>query len=242
MHERQPLPSPGDAGGLTAPEPVALSTPWPRTWTAEHIIERLEPLVLERRRQRFLEVIGGRLGSVTLLLDDLVDPHNRAAIVRSCDAFGVQELHAVQASDEFSVHHLVAAGSERWVDVQRYLQPAAAVAQLLQRGFELVETHPKGELLPEDLLGVPRLALILGNEHRGIDAVLSRAARRRVRIPMRGFVESLNVSVCAAVLLAAATRGREGDLSHPAQRHLYARALFLSVPRAERVLDAFASR
>ena len=227
---------------MTAPEPVALSTPWPETWAAEQIIERLEPLVLERRRQRFLEVIGGRLGSVTLLLDDLVDPHNRAAIVRSCDAFGVQELHAVQAADEFSVHHLVAAGSERWVDVQRYLQPEAAVEQLLQRGFELVETHPKGELLPEDLASVPRLALILGNEHRGIDTLLSRAARRRVRIPMRGFVESLNVSVCAAVLLAAATRGRVGDLSQQAQRHLYARALFLSVPRAERVLDAFASR
>jgi len=71
---------------------------------------------------------------------------------------------------------------------------------------------------------------------------LSRAARRRVRIPMRGFVESLNVSVCAAVLLAAATRRRAGDLPHEARRHLYARSLFLSVPRAERVLDALATR
>jgi tRNA (guanosine-2'-O-)-methyltransferase len=227
---------------LTAPELAALSTPWPSTWTAEQIVERLEPLVLERRRQRFLEVICGRLGSVTLLLDDLVDPHNRAAIVRSCDAFGVQELHAVQTAEEFSVHHLVAAGSERWVDVQRHLEPEAAVEHLLQRGFELVETHPKGELLPEQLASIPRLALILGNEHRGIDAALCRAARRRVRIPMRGFVESLNVSVSAAVLLAAATPGRVGDLSPRAQRHLYARALFLSVPRAARVLDAFASR
>jgi tRNA (guanosine-2'-O-)-methyltransferase len=229
-------------GGLTSPELGALSTPWPEPWTAEAIIERLEPMVLERRRERFLEVIGARVGSVSLLLDDLADPHNRAAIVRSCDAFGVQELHAVQAADEFLVHHLVAAGTERWVDVCRHLTPQAAAQHLLERGFELVETHPKGELVPEDLAGVPRLALILGNEHRGIDPVLSRAARRRVRIPMRGFVESLNVSVCAAVLLAAATRGRAGDLPPEARQHLYARSLFLSVPRAERVLDALAAR
>jgi tRNA (guanosine-2'-O-)-methyltransferase len=242
MVEAREDPFDAGPGGLTSPELGALSTPWPAPWTAETIIERLEPMVLERRRERFLAVIGARVGSVTLLLDDLADPHNRAAIVRSCDAFGVQELHAVQSADEFLVHHLVAAGTERWVDVCRHLTPRAAAEHLLERGFELVETHPKGELVPEDLASVPRLALILGNEHRGVDPSLSRAARRRVRIPMRGFVESLNVSVCAAVLLAAATRGRAGDLSPEARQHLYARSLFLSVPRAERVLDAFATR
>lgn len=242
MVEARQDPFESDPGGPTSSELGALSTPWPPPWTAETIIERLEPLVLERRRERFLAVIGARVGSVTLLLDDLADPHNRAAIVRSCDAFGVQELHAVQAADEFLVHHLVAAGTERWVDVCRHLTPRAAAEHLLERGFELVETHPKGELVPEDLASVPRLALIMGNEHRGIDPVLSHAARRRVRIPMRGFVESLNVSVCAAVLLAAATRGRAGDLPRYAQQHLYARSLFLSVPRAERVLDGLAAR
>jgi tRNA (guanosine-2'-O-)-methyltransferase len=229
-------------GGWNAADLAALNTPWSASWTAERIIEHLEPLVLDRRRSRFAEVIAGRLGSVTLLLDDLADPHNRAAIVRSCDAFGLQELHAVQAAADFSVHHVVAAGSERWVDVQHHPGPQGAVEQLLRRGFELIETHPRGELLPEDLAGLPRIALILGNEHRGVDPVLSRAAQRRVRIPMRGFVESLNVSVSAAVLLAAATRGRAGDLSAPVRSHLYARALFLSVPRAARVLEGFASR
>jgi tRNA (guanosine-2'-O-)-methyltransferase len=229
-------------GGWNAADLAALNTPWPASWSAERVIEHLEPLVLERRRSRFAEVLAGRLGSVTLLLDDLADPHNRAAIVRSCDAFGLQELHAVQAAADFSVHHVVAAGSERWVDVQHHPGPEGAVEQLRRRGFELIETHPRGELVPEDLAALPRIALILGNEHRGVDPVLSRAAQRRVRIPMRGFVESLNVSVSAAVLLAAATRGRAGDLSAPVRSHLYARALFLSVPRAARVLDGFASR
>lgn len=234
---------PGERKGCgTAPPLDGLAAPWSPTWDAPRIIEKLEPLVLERRRSRFDEVIAGRLGSVTLLLDELSDPHNRAAIVRSCDAFGAQELHSVQPATLFSIHHGVAAGTERWVDVHAHADARSAVALLQSRGFELIQTHPKGELTPEDLAQVPRVALILGNEHRGIDPVLLSAAARSVRIPMRGFVESLNVSVSAAVLLAAATRGRRGDLPPAARQHLYARALFYSVPRADEVLEAFEQR
>lgn len=216
--------------------------PWGPSWSAERVIAKLEPLVLDRRRERITEVIGGRLGSVTLLLDELSDPHNRAAIVRSCDAFGVQELHSVQPARDFSVHHGVAAGTERWVDVFAHPDPGSALAEVERRGFELVLTHPKGELTPDDLAAIPRVALILGNEHRGIDPLFAGAAARSVRIPMRGFVESLNVSVSAAVLLAAATRGRSGDLSSASRQRLYARALFYTVPRAHEVLLAFESR
>lgn len=215
---------------------------WGPGWSAERVIAKLEPLVLDRRRERISEVIAGRLGSVTLLLDELSDPHNRAAIVRSCDAFGVQELHSVQPARDFSVHHGVAAGTERWVDVHAHADASSALAEVKRRGFEIVLTHPKGELTPDDLAAIPRVALILGNEHRGVDPLFAGAAARSVRIPMRGFVESLNVSVSAAVLLAAATRGRSGDLSSGSRQHLYARALFYTVPRAREVLDAFESR
>jgi tRNA (guanosine-2'-O-)-methyltransferase len=128
------------------------------------------------------------------------------------------------------------------VDVLRHPSPEVATQHLLARGFELVETHPRGELTPDELAALPRVALILGNEHRGVDTALSRAATRRVRIPMRGFVESLNVSVCAAVMLQSMTRGRAGDLPPLVREHLYARALFQTVPRAARVLEALGSR
>lgn len=225
-----------------ATELAGLATPWNEGWSAARIIEQLEPLVLPRRRERLAEVIASRLGSVTLLLDELSDPHNRAAIVRSCDAFGVQQLHALQPGHQFSVHHGVAAGTERWVDVNSHAAPGAALEQLRSRGFELIQTRPDGDLRPEELAEIPRLALILGNEHRGIDEIFARGASRSVRIPMRGFVESLNVSVSAAVLLAAATRGRSGDLSPRSRQHLYARALFCSVPRAAEVLEALEAR
>ncbi|HEY6462395.1 MAG TPA: TrmH family RNA methyltransferase, partial [Polyangiaceae bacterium] len=103
-------------------------------------------------------------------------------------------------------------------------------------GMPLVATHPEGELAPEDLATLPRMALVLGNEREGIRPAIAAACAHRVRVPMRGFVESLNVSVTAAILLHAATRGRPGDLPEAERHRLYARGLYLSVPRAEDLL------
>lgn len=225
-----------ESEGVFAPGARAL--PWSPEWSAAQVIELLEPLVLEARRARLAEVIAGRLDSVTLLMDAPHDPHNGAAILRSADAFGVSCVHVVPRREEFLVAGSVAKGTERWVDVVRHASPEEAVLALRHQGFELVATHPQGELRPEDLAGLPRPCLVLGNEHDGISQALARAASRSVRIPMRGFVESLNVSVSAAILLAAATAGRAGDLDARRQRELYARGLYATVSRAGEILAA----
>jgi tRNA (guanosine-2'-O-)-methyltransferase len=223
-------------------EPGGAPPPWPSGWSVEGVIAALEPLVLEPRRARLREVVAARLGSVTVVMDAPHDPHNGAAVLRSCDAFGVGELNVVPRLEPFAVSGAVAKGTERWVDVVLHGTPEAAVDALARRGFELVSTHPEGALLPEDLARVPKLALVLGNEHDGICEALERGAPRSVRIPMRGFVESLNVSVSAAVLLAFATRERAGDLPEADRRALYARGLVRSVPRASEVLAAMQAR
>jgi tRNA (guanosine-2'-O-)-methyltransferase len=217
---------------------VSLRTPWPADWTTEEVIRVLEPFVGERRRARIEEVVAQRLGSVTVLMDGPRDPHNAAAVMRSCDAFGVQELHVVPRDEPFVAGKMVAKGTERWVDVVHHEEPSAAVTALQARGFELVASHPAGELEPEALARIPRVALIVGHEHDGIREELEHAAAHRVRVPMRGFVESLNVSVAAALLLRAATEGRPGDLPQEDRRRLYARGLVRSVPRALDVLAA----
>jgi len=199
----------------------------------------LEPLVTEERRSRLREVIDRRLSSVSLVFDGPYDPHNGAAVVRSCEAFGIQAFHVVEREGTpFAVAHSVARGAEKWVDVTCHAGAASVVAWAQGAGMTLVATHPEGEMAPEELADVPRLALVLGNEREGIGPDLERACERRVRVPMRGFVESLNVSVTAAILLHAATRGRAGDLDEQTRRKLYARALYLTVPRAEDVLVA----
>lgn len=216
----------------------APSSPWPEPWTPEGVIATLERFSGEARRSRLLEVIGQRIGSVTVVMDAPHDPHNGAAVMRSCDAFGVSELHVIPRAEPFLISERVTKGTERWVEVRVQPSVAAAVSELRERGFRLIATHPKGRLLPADLAAVPKLALVLGNEHDGICEELERAADDSVRIPMRGFVESLNVSVAAAILLHAATEGRAGDAGSDAQRRLYARGLMQSVPRALEILEA----
>ena len=203
----------------------------------EHVIRSIEPFVNDRRRARLLEVIGARVGSVEVVFEAPHDPHNGAAVVRSCEAFGVQTLRIVETRERFLTAASVARGAQKWIDVVCHQEAEEAIEAVRARGLELVAAHPEGELLPADLATIPRLALVLGNEHDGIGAKLAAACTRRVRVPMRGFVESLNVSVTAALLLSAATAGRPGDLPERDRRRLYARGLYFSSTRADDLLE-----
>ena len=223
---------------LVPAEEIWTADPWPAGWTPESVIETLEPLTLDERRARLWSVIRGRIGSVTVLMDAPHDPHNAAAVLRSCDGLGIPRVHLVPREEDFAVGRTVAKGAERWIEVVPHRSPEAALDALHAQGFTTVATHPEGNLSAEELAGVPRVALILGNEHDGLRDALHQGAKESVRIPMRGFVESFNVSVAAAVLLYAATRGRAGDLSEAEQLRFYARALVRSVPRALDVLAA----
>jgi tRNA (guanosine-2'-O-)-methyltransferase len=196
----------------------------------------LEPFVTDERRQRFRDVFAARLDAVTIVMDAPHDPHNGAAVLRSCDAFGVQRLHVVERIEPFLAANAVARGSERWVEVLPHPTAADALGAIAASGHTLVGTHPEGKLEPEALAAIPRLALVLGNERHGIDEEIAKACDTTVRIPMRGFAESLNVSVTAAILLARATERREGDLTGDEREFLYARALVLSVEHAAEIL------
>jgi tRNA (guanosine-2'-O-)-methyltransferase len=205
---------------------------------AERVVGVLEPYASPERRTRLREVFARRLGSVTVVLDALHDPHNGAAVLRTCDALGIARVHLVERGEAFLAHAAVARGTHKWVQVVAHASAAGCVAALTAEGFVLASSHPEGHLVPADLAAVPRLALVMGNEHEGIAPDLLRACELSVRVPMRGFVESLNVSVSFAILASAATAGREGDLTVPEQRRLYARGLALSVPNAAALLEA----
>lgn len=203
----------------------------------ERVVRTLEAFVGEARRARLREVIARRLQSVAVVFDGPYDPHNGAAVLRSCEAFGVQHLHVVERpGTPFAVAHTVARGAEKWIDVTCHAGAPSLLAWAGAAGVPLVATHPEGELEPGDLAKLPRLALVLGNEREGIRPAVAAACAHRVRVPMRGFVESLNVSVTCAILLHAATQGRPGDLPESERLRLYARGLYLSVPRAEDLL------
>jgi tRNA (guanosine-2'-O-)-methyltransferase len=229
------------AGVVSADQAIAKLVLRLNAYDPELVIALLEPLVTDARRDRLLGVVTARLGSVSVVFDAPHDPHNGAAVVRSCEAFGVHRVHVVEAREPFLVASSVAKSAEKWIDLQCHKAAPSAIAALLGERLELVAAVADGELLPHDLRNIPRVALVLGNERDGVSEELLAACSRRVRVPMRGFVESLNVSVTAAILLAAATAGRPGDLVPEEQRRLYARGLYLSVAHAEDVLQRGAS-
>jgi len=208
-------------------------------WSQNELIQTLDAYVTEERRARLREVIGKRLDSVTVLFDSPYDPHNGAAVMRTAEAFGLSRIHIVEeGSNGFLAAGSVARGTHKWMDVVCHGKPAPALAMLRANAMELIGAHPDGELEPHELRDVPRFALVVGNERDGIQPEILEACTRRVRVPMRGFVESLNVSVTTAVLLHAAVTGREGDLPEAEREKLYARGLYFSAKNAERILEA----
>src|SRR5262249_3552412 len=157
-------------------EELGSSDPWQAGWTPESVIETLEPLAVDERRQRLWSAIRGRIGNVTVLMDAPHDPHNAAAVLRSCDAFGLPRVHVVPREERFEVGRTVAKGAQRWIEVVRHPTPEQALAALHGAGYTTVATHPEGNLAPEDLARLPRVALILGNEHDGLRDALHEGA------------------------------------------------------------------
>lgn len=156
--------------------------------------------------ERYGVLRGGvamRTRYMTVLAENMYHGQNAAALIRHCDAFGVQEMHTVETLCRFEPNPVIARGSERWVDVHRHASTAEAVAELRRRGYRIVATTPHREDATPETFDVTKgpFALVFGTEHAGISDEAIAAADEFLRIPMCGLVESLNVSASAAILI-----------------------------------------
>jgi tRNA (guanosine-2'-O-)-methyltransferase len=206
------------------------------------VIAALQPLLTSERIERLESIIGRRTRSVAAVLDGLIDPHNTAAILRSADAFGTQEVHVIEGEEPFVASTRVTTGAERWLDVIRHATADACVDAFHDRDFRVYVAATDGDLTPDDLAGVKKLAIVFGNEHSGVRQEVARRVDGTYRVPMKGFVQSLNVSVATAITLHAVTRGRPGDLTTDEQTLLRARFMMLSVRNAEQIVLEYLQR
>lgn len=202
----------------------------------DEVLEALEPMLSDERRARIESVVAARTRAVVPVLDGLIDPHNIAAVLRSAEAFGVHEVHVIERESSFVATRRIAQGTERWIDVVRHATPEACVAALRARGHRVYVAAMDGAVGPSDLREVPRVAVVFGNEHLGVSDAVRELADGTYTIPMLGFVQSLNVSVAAAITLFAARGDRPGDLEPHEQRRLRARFVVQSVPRADEIV------
>ena len=167
----------------------------------------LSPYLTEARRARFATVLQDRMHWVTAVTEDLYDPHNISAVLRSCDGFGLQTAHIIEVNNPYRVSPGVAKGAAKWLDIERHQNTSEALRALKSRGFAICCTTPHtDDTTPENLPIDRPLALVFGSEGPGISDEARAEADYFVRIPMFGFTESYNISVAAALTLQSVTQ------------------------------------
>ena len=171
-------------------------------------------LMSDNRRQLFDRLAPQRTRHISVVLEDIYQSHNAAAVLRSCDCFGVQDVHVVEARNPFNPAGDVAVGSSKWVDYYRYPSIQEVYKNLHSKGYRIVATLPhENDTMIGDLDISQPTALVFGTELTGLTDEAIAGADAYVKIPMYGFTESFNISVCAALSLFALTeRMRRSDL------------------------------
>jgi len=176
--------------------------------------------ITEKRQARVRRMLDDRLGSVVVILEAVRRRHNSSAIMRSCECFGVHEVHLVKGN--FRPSKGAARGAERWLDIHHHDTTASAVTELKNRGFSIfVADLMDGSHSPDTLPLEGPIAILMGAELTGVSDEARALADGAICVPMRGVTESLNVSVAAACIVQRVTERRReqvggGDL--PADR------------------------
>jgi tRNA (guanosine-2'-O-)-methyltransferase len=198
------------------------------------------------RRARVDEVVAGRTRTLTVVMESFCDPQNVNAVLRTCEAFGIQELHAVEGPMKpYERNKKISQNADKWLDVRRWTSTGECLRHLRAEGFAIYATHLDERARPVgELSFAGKVALVFGNEHRGVSDEALALADATYAIPMRGFVQSLNVSVAAAISLAKAVerreveRGRHGDLEEADAAALRERFYVLAVKQRARIAKA----
>ncbi|MGD2068415.1 MAG: tRNA (guanosine(18)-2'-O)-methyltransferase TrmH [Gemmatimonadota bacterium] len=162
------------------------------------------------RFRKLRDVLDRRQPDLTVLMERVHKPHNFSAILRNCDAVGVLEAHAVPTEEGLEVYEGTSAGTSKWVRVRRHPDVETGVRVLHEAGFRIVAAHPEPDATDyRDVDFTGPTAIMVGAELHGLSERGLALADRRVVVPMRGMVRSLNVSVATALLLFEAHRQRE---------------------------------
>jgi len=173
--------------------------------------------ITAKRLETIKRVTSNRQFDLTVILENIHDPHNVGAVFRSADAVGIDELQLLYTREKFpDLHPKVTASGAKWVKQNRYSEPEKLAADLHERGFKIYTTHlSENAVSIHDIDWTEPSAVVVGNENRGVSSELTELADANILIPMFGMVESLNVSVATAVILFEACRQRIVAGSYP---------------------------
>lgn len=165
------------------------------------LLAHLESLLTPERRELYQKVLDQRTDHFTVAIQDVYQLHNTSAVIRSCDVFGIQNIHVIEEVNRKKIDREIAMGAQKWVDVNRYTSTKDCLGELRKQGYRIVATSPHKGIPLQDFDISRKAALFFGSEKNGISEEVMDAAEDFLQIPMVGFTESLNISVSAAIIL-----------------------------------------
>jgi len=182
------------------------------------LLEYMQQFITEERKQLFDKVLQYRTRHITVVLEDIYQPHNASAVLRTCDLTGVQDVHIIENKNKYDVNPDVALGSFKWLNLIKYNETEdntlRAFQKLKEQGYRIIATTPhREEQTPQTIPLEGKMALVFGTELTGLSQTAIEHADEYLKIPMYGFTESYNISVSAALILFTLTeRLRQSDI------------------------------
>lgn len=168
----------------------------------EYSLDYLFSLVSENKKNKIQKIIQYRTRYITVVLEGIGQPHNSSAVLRSCDIFGIQDVHVVERSRKFTTNNEVSKGAGKWLDIYHHESIESCATALKNDGYTLVAAtpHTRGYTLSE-LPTTKKIALMFGTEVTGLSKRALELTDEFVTIPMCGFTESFNISVSTSICL-----------------------------------------
>ena len=182
----------------------------------QKLLNYLEGFLTDNRKNLFKKVLDTRTRHFAVVLEDIFQPHNASAVVRTADIFGVQDVHAIENKYTNKVSRHVAKGSQKWITSKRYKSDGdntkICLDNLREKGYQIIATSPHNDsCLLQDFDVTKKSAFVFGVEAEGVSNYVKEQADGFLKIPMVGFTESLNISVAAAIILQDVTTKLRGS-------------------------------
>lgn len=209
------------------------------------LLEHLLSYLTERRKELFKEVCSKRTKHFTVVTEDVYQLHNTSAVMRSCDVFGIQELHVIEEKLGKKIDREIAMGAQKWVNIHRHHSTDVCIDVLKKEGYQIIATSPHNnatEISEFDI--TKKSAFFFGKEKDGLSNIVLNNADGFLKIPMYGFTESLNISVSAAIILqSVVTRLKDSNidwkLTESEKKELIFHWTKMTIKSADQIIDRF---
>lgn len=176
--------------------------------TNTDLINYLSGFVTPRRKQLMDNVLNNRTRYITIALEDIYQPHNASAVLRTCECLGIQDVHVIENKNRYQVNPDIALGAAKWITLKKYNQTgfntSSTIDHLRANGYRIVATSLADEAVPHDQFNLEKgkMAIFFGTELTGLTDDMLQQADESLKIPVYGFTESYNISVSAAIILS----------------------------------------